>query len=159
MEFEYDVFLSHSSSDKEIVRKIAQGLASRGVRVWFDETEIEIGGNIPSEIEKGLTHSRHVILCMPLRFFASDWSEAERSGTVFEDPANKRGRLIPLLLEDCEIPPLLAPLKYADFREPDEAILNQLADRCLPADSRDGQDTLEPPALGPEGDKIAGYPP
>jgi hypothetical protein len=34
---EFDVFLSHNSKDKEIVRKIAEALEGRGVRVWLDE--------------------------------------------------------------------------------------------------------------------------
>ncbi len=33
----YDVFLSHSFKDKDVVRQIAERLKADGVRVWFDE--------------------------------------------------------------------------------------------------------------------------
>ena len=39
-DFQYDVFLSHTSKDKDTVRDIANRLKSDGVRVWFAEWEI-----------------------------------------------------------------------------------------------------------------------
>lgn len=38
--FTYDVFLSHSFKDKDVVRQIAERLTADGVRAWFDEWEI-----------------------------------------------------------------------------------------------------------------------
>ena len=38
--FDYDVFLSHSSSNGEVFRAIAKGLKGDGVRVGFDEREV-----------------------------------------------------------------------------------------------------------------------
>jgi hypothetical protein len=35
---------------------------------------------------------------------------------VSDDPANERGRLVPLLLEECELPALIKPLSYIDVR-------------------------------------------
>lgn len=39
--FDYDVFLSHSSKDKDIVRPLAERLRADGLRVWFDEWEMQ----------------------------------------------------------------------------------------------------------------------
>ena len=44
-DFTYDVFLSHSSKDKAVVRDIAERLRADGLRVWFDET----GNSTPAE--------------------------------------------------------------------------------------------------------------
>ncbi|MGH9837737.1 MAG: TIR domain-containing protein [Blastocatellia bacterium] len=35
-DFQYDVFLSHSSKDKDIVRAVAERLRADGLRVWLD---------------------------------------------------------------------------------------------------------------------------
>jgi len=35
--FDYDVFLSHSSKDKPVVRELANRLKQDGLRVWLDE--------------------------------------------------------------------------------------------------------------------------
>ena len=44
----FDVFLSHSSKDKAVVRSIGEQLRSDGLRVWLDDWEIHPGDNIPS---------------------------------------------------------------------------------------------------------------
>ena len=36
-EFTHDVFLSHSSKDKAVVRPLAERLRQDGLKVWFDE--------------------------------------------------------------------------------------------------------------------------
>jgi hypothetical protein len=55
-EFSFDVFLSHSSKDKDVVRDIANRLKSDGVRVWFDEDQIKPGDSTRAKIEEGLEH-------------------------------------------------------------------------------------------------------
>ncbi len=63
-EFTHDAFLSHSSQERAIVRDIAERLRADGLRVWFDDWEIRSGDNVPAKIEKGLEHSRVLVLCM-----------------------------------------------------------------------------------------------
>ena len=55
--FQFDVFLSHSSKDKGLVREVAERLRKDGVKVWFDAWEIKPGDSIPAKIEEGLEHS------------------------------------------------------------------------------------------------------
>lgn len=38
-QFLFDVFLSHSSKDKAVVRPLAKRFRADGLRVWFDEWE------------------------------------------------------------------------------------------------------------------------
>jgi len=57
LEFQFDVFLSHSSKDKIVVRGLAGQLRADGLRVWLDEWEIKLGDSIPAKIEEGLEHS------------------------------------------------------------------------------------------------------
>ena len=45
-EFPYDGFLSHSAKDKPVVRDVAERLKKDGLRVWFDEWEIQPGDSI-----------------------------------------------------------------------------------------------------------------
>jgi hypothetical protein len=48
--FTHDVFLSHSSADKTVVRELAERLRGDGIRVWFDEWEIKFGDSIPEVV-------------------------------------------------------------------------------------------------------------
>ena len=56
--FTHDVFLSHSSKDKAVVRELAERLRGDGVRVWpikdDSEWETQLGDSIFSKIEAGL---------------------------------------------------------------------------------------------------------
>lgn len=108
MEFEYDVFLSHSSKDKDIVRDIAERLKADGLRVWFDEWRIEPGESIPLAIEHGLENSERLVLCMSAHAFGSDWVTLEHQAIRFKDPVNRQLRLLPLRLDDAEIKGSLA---------------------------------------------------
>jgi hypothetical protein len=74
--FAYDVFLSHSDKDEEVVRALAERLQADGLRVWFDEWEIKPGHSIPARIEDGLERSRVLVLAMSAHAFGSDWAES-----------------------------------------------------------------------------------
>ena len=115
--FEYDAFLSHSSKDKPIVRELAKRLRADGLRVWFDEWEIQPGDLIRHEIEKALERSRTLVLCMSAHAFASDWVALERQMIVFDDPTNEERRFIPLRLDSAEIKPALKPFAFVDWRK------------------------------------------
>jgi hypothetical protein len=63
-QFSFDVFLSHSSKDKQVVRAIAERLRADGLRVWFDEGD--------AGVEEGLERSRVIVFCMSANAFGSD---------------------------------------------------------------------------------------
>jgi hypothetical protein len=63
-EFKHDVFLSHSTKDKAVVRPLAERLRQDGLRVWLDDREIEPGDHLPAKIEEGLECVRVLVLCL-----------------------------------------------------------------------------------------------
>lgn len=110
--FTHDVFLSHSSKDKAVVRPLAERLRADGVRVWLDEWELKPGDSIPAKIEEGLERSRVLALCMSANAFGSDWARLEAGTFRFRDPLNKERRFIPLRLDEAEIKGSLAQFLY-----------------------------------------------
>ncbi len=138
-DFAFDVFLSHSSGDKEIVRPLAERLRKDGLRVWFDEWELRPGDNIPSKIEAGLEQSRVLVLCMSAQAFGSDWSQLESGTFRFRDPLNKERRFIPLRLDDAPIKGSLAQFLYINWHSANrEQEYAKLLEACRPLDrSRD----------------------
>src|SRR5271169_5318650 len=98
-EFAFDVFLSHSSKDKAVVRAVAERLRADGLRVWFDEWVLKAGDSIPAKIEDGLERSRVLVLCMSAQALGSDWVQMEGGTFRFRDPLNKECRFIPLRLD------------------------------------------------------------
>ena len=94
-DFKYDVFLSHNSQDKAVVRGVAERLRGDGLRVWLDAWEIRPGDSIPAKIEAGLEHSRVLVLCMSAHAFGSDWAQLQAATFRFRDPLNQDRRFIP----------------------------------------------------------------
>lgn len=51
-QYEWDVFVSHASEDKESVAiPLSELLARGGLRVWIDARECQIGDSLRQEIE------------------------------------------------------------------------------------------------------------
>jgi hypothetical protein len=53
-EKQYDAFISYFSGDQDFARKVSGDLANRGIYVWRDEGEIDIGDSISDKIQEGL---------------------------------------------------------------------------------------------------------
>jgi hypothetical protein len=113
--FKYDVFLSHSSKDKDIVRDVAERLRADGLRVWFDSWELRPGDSIPAKIEEGLEQSRVLVLCMSANAFGSDWAKLESGTFRFRDPLNQERRFVPLRLDTAPIKGSLAQFLYINW--------------------------------------------
>ena len=106
--FQYDVFLSHSTKDKAVVRDVAERLRKDGLKVWFDEWVLKPGDSIPAKIEEGLERSLVLVLCMSANAFGSDWAQLEAGTFRFRDPLKKERRFIPVRLDDAPIKGSLA---------------------------------------------------
>lgn len=76
-----DVFISHASEDKdEIARPLAEALAARGIRVWYDELSIEWGRSIRRSIDAGIAGTRFGLVVLSRHFIRKQWTQAELDG-------------------------------------------------------------------------------
>jgi hypothetical protein len=141
---QFDVFLSHSSKDKPVVRDLAARLKQDGLRVWFDEWEIGLGDSIPSKIEAGLENSRILVFCMSASALGSDWAILEQQTVRFRDPLNRHRRFIPVRLDNAPIKGTLAQFKYVDWRVPGDEVYRALLAACSGVVPEPG--TPDPPA-------------
>lgn len=79
-DYDYDLFLSHASEDKEeVARPLAILLRDLGLRVWFDEFEFRIGDRMITKLNKGINSSRFGILILSNSFVdvAKQWTKYE----------------------------------------------------------------------------------
>jgi SAM-dependent methyltransferase len=136
-DFEFDVFFSYASCDRERVLRLAKRLKEKGLRVWLDEWNIDLGTDILLAIEKGLEGSRALIQCLSPEALASKWVEMESHSTLFRDPSNTTRRFIPLMLRPCELPATLRRFKYLDFQNESDEDVNRLLFACGAAGGAD----------------------
>lgn len=80
---EYDVFISHSSADKEdFIKPLVLALKELDIRVWYDEFELKVGDSLRRSIDKGLIKSKYGIVVLSASFFKRNWTQYELDGFV-----------------------------------------------------------------------------
>lgn len=117
---QFDLFISHHSSDKVWTRTLISKLnaslrGDRKLSVFFDEESIGGGESISAAIAKGLERSKHILLVMSPEWVRSRWCFLEQDVASWNDPDARQRRIIPLLLRRCQIPYLIRRLRYVDF--------------------------------------------
>jgi small GTP-binding protein len=145
--FDYDVFLSYSSQDKQIVHALAERLKQEGLRVWLDAWAIQPGAMIGLAIQRGLEQSRTLLMCMSQAYFDSEWTTLEHHTLLFRDPTNEKRRFIPLLIEDCTRPDIIAQFAYIDWRARSGEAYDKLLTSCGGGEAKTA---AEPAAQGGE---------
>jgi hypothetical protein len=134
-------FLSHSSKDKPFIRMLEGDIKASGVDVWIDVVEMLVGDSLIRKISEGIVNSNYVIACLSQSSVNSNWVREELEIAATLGINGNRVVVLPVLLEDCEIPTFLVHLLYIDFRQAtqyDEAfckLLKRLNPEALPAAS------------------------
>jgi hypothetical protein len=120
------VFVSHSARDKPFARKLVKALRGHNLHVWIDEQELQVGYSIVSGVSEGLRNAGYVVAVLSKASVASRWVQAELNATLMEELSGKGVVVLPVLIEDCELPTLLRDRVYADFRGDFEVGLQRL---------------------------------
>ena len=112
------VFMSHSTADRGFARRLGNDIRGYGATVWIDEAEIRIGDSLIDKISQGIDNTDYLIVVLSRDSCASEWVRCEVNIALTREINGKTVRVLPCLLETCEIPAFLLDKKYADFREP-----------------------------------------
>ncbi|MEV0086051.1 toll/interleukin-1 receptor domain-containing protein [Saccharopolyspora sp. NPDC050642] len=120
------VFISYSSSDRQVATWLSVDLANEGHVPWLDEWEIKAGESIPNKIARGIDECDYLLVLLSPKSVGSGWVEREWSAKYWAEAAGGGIGVIPVLLADCEIPTLLRVKKYVDLRRDYSAGLEQI---------------------------------
>lgn len=117
-----EVFVSHSSQDREFVeREIVAFLARHGIETWYAKEDIATAQDWERSIIRALNACDWFLVVLSQRSVASEWVRNELHWAI----ANRPGRVIPILIEECDPVSLhlaLPTLQYVDFwRDPAQA--------------------------------------
>jgi hypothetical protein len=127
---QFDVFLSYHSGDRLWVTRLETALKGKGIRVWIDQEQILPGDRFVDALQHGLESCDSVALVVSLEALGSSWVQDEyQRALTLSNSSGRDLRLIPLLLEDLELPGFLANRQYVDFR--DGSRFNQAVDQLV----------------------------
>ena len=111
------VFLSHSSQDKNFVRLFASKLAEENIPYWLDESEILVGESLIEKIGSGIYETDCIIAFISSSSVKSNWVRKELQLAMTREIEENQLRVIPIIIDDCEIPTYLRDKLYADLRD------------------------------------------
>lgn len=110
------LFICHASEDKPFVERLVGELDRRALHAWFDQREILVGDSIVEKINEGLSQARYIIAVLSPHSVQKPWPATELRSSLMRQVETGEVVLLPALLESCDIPAIIADLKYADFR-------------------------------------------
>jgi TIR domain len=114
------IFLCHSSGDKNQVRNLYQRLRNDGFFPWLDQEDLLPGQDWGQEIPKAVRLSAVVLVCLSEKAvtkagyvqkeikYALDVADEQPEGGIF---------LIPVRLENCDVPERLRRWQWVDLFE------------------------------------------
>jgi len=111
------VFISYSSKDKSFAKRLHESLVLAGIDTFFDEKDIKVGDNIPIMIEKGITESSALVYVISSHSIDSSWVQTELSMAKIKANADRGFKILPVLIEDIQLPIGISHVRYADFVE------------------------------------------
>jgi tetratricopeptide (TPR) repeat protein len=112
------VFLSHSHFDRHFVKRLAGDLRRYGVNVWVDEAEMLVGDSLIEKIRDGIDSMDYVLVVISRHSVKSAWVRREIDVAMTQEIEGRRVKVLPILLDDCDLPGFLMGKLYADFRKP-----------------------------------------
>jgi hypothetical protein len=92
-----DIFLSYARADRAVARVFAEAFVAEGFTVWWDAS-LHSGETFDEVIEKNLRDSKAVVVLWSPRSVASRWVRAEAT------QADRRNKLVPAIIEQCDRP-------------------------------------------------------
>ena len=120
------VFVSHASEDKDrFVVEFVRRLRENGVDAWLDQWEMKPGDSLVDKIfEEGLKEARAVIVVLSKVSLQKPWVREELNTSVV-NRIGRGTRLIPVVIDDCEVPESLRStlwLKVDDLADYDQSL-------------------------------------
>lgn len=110
------VFFAHSSVDKDFVRSLKASLSRRRVHGWIDEEQLPPGTPLRAALANAIADPAVVVIAVISKnSVRSKWVQEELE-LALDYARPERPKLIPLVIDDVELPPLLRRLVYVPLR-------------------------------------------
>lgn len=109
------LFISYSYEDKEFAAWLKDNLQGFGHEIWYDQQEIQLGDSIKKKIIEGIQASSTFIVILSNSSRNSDWVRYELNSALLSNAINKGIKILPIKIDDSEVPSDLSNYLYADF--------------------------------------------
>ena len=114
---QHTVFLSHAHLDNDLCDRYAKELKKLGLDVWYDRSNMDASSIIPETIANELHKRTALIVMLTPHAVRSKWVMRFEVGqfiTFWANAGEEERVILPIMLTDCEVPPILQYYKRID---------------------------------------------
>jgi hypothetical protein len=114
------IFLSYAREDAEEVEDLYQKLSAAGFKPWMDTKDLLPGERWKSSIQKAIRRSDFFLVCLSANSIDKrGWIQREikQALDIWQEMLDSDIFLIPVRLEDCEVPESLCDFHWVDLFE------------------------------------------
>lgn len=130
-DFDYDVAVSFAGEDRDYVESVVRSLKELDITVFYDEDEVAAlwGENLVDALQAIYTkRARYAILFVSQAYATKKWTSHERATirATIQDRALQQATspyVLPIRLDDTELPGMPSTVSYLDAREHDVAAI------------------------------------
>jgi TIR domain/NB-ARC domain len=115
-----DFFISYTQVNRPWAEWIAVQLEAAGYTTLLQAWDFRPGSDFLHEMQQATTSAGRTIAVLSPSYFGSKFGEAEWRAAFAKDPTGERGLLVPVRVQDCEPPGLLASRVYVDLVDTEE---------------------------------------
>ena len=110
-----DIFLSFSYLDEDVATRVANGIRTFDFPIWFSLWSLKPGDSIVEKIGKALSKSNVIVVLLSQNSVNSRWVKHELNTALMSHLSGHKVRVIPVLIDQCEVPPQLGGLLHIDM--------------------------------------------
>jgi hypothetical protein len=110
------IFISYSHQDSEFVDRLAAQLVQNKVSVWVDRWELNVGDSLLARIQGAIRGASALLVILSPASGNSAWVQKEVNAGLIRELEEKQVVVLPVLIDDCDIPLFLREKLYADLR-------------------------------------------
>jgi hypothetical protein len=96
----HSLFISYSSKDDMLARRLHADLQASGVRCWFAPEDLKIGTKFRQRIDEAIHLQDKLLLLLSEHSIASTWVENEVEAALEKEDRQQREVLFPVRLDD-----------------------------------------------------------
>ena len=112
-----DFFISYTGADLAWAEWIAWQLEEQNYSVILQTWDFRPGSDFVEEMDRAAKRAERILLVLSNHAFNSGFVKSEWHTAFAEDPSGKKGILVPIRVERCKLPGVLAPRVYIDLVE------------------------------------------
>ncbi|MEX5637785.1 FxSxx-COOH system tetratricopeptide repeat protein [Parafrankia sp. FMc2] len=129
-----DFFISHAGADQQWAEWIGQQLIDAGYTVELDVWHWAAGTHFVAAMQAALERADRVLAVYSAAYFSHAYAQAEHTSTFASAVTDRPGRIVPVRIDECNVPELYAPLIRIELAGVDEAdAVRRLLKGVLPA--------------------------